>query len=228
MRPLRYPDREMPALLRAVTVVALASACGTHSVPPPEPDAGVDAGTDAGPATDAGVDAGADSGPDSGPDAGADAGADAGFDGGIVGCRAEAPALLDELLRSAAAYYATSDTCPPRIGCSPDGGLATHCTVVAASSSSVPSSRPTMHDWSREAESFVTLGFAPSFPTYCQYSIRGSVGRCANAPDSNLYSFAAEGDLDGDGVTSLFVVTARSDSSNALVPGRTYEVSPEE
>lgn len=60
------------------------------------------------------------------------------------------------------------------------------------------------------------LNFNPADPVYYNYSVVDSPGDCGNTSETTIYTFHATGDLDGDGETSLFEVSAGSDDSNQL------------
>ena len=65
-------------------------------------------------------------------------------------------------------------------------------------------------------EPFDSLGFTPRDPVYYQYEIVG-VGGCGHTEGEALYSFRAYGDLDGDGITSLYELAAGAGPNGTLV-----------
>lgn len=113
---------------------------------------------------------------------------------------AEAEANLRTLYVGAAAYYADE-----HLG--PDGTVHTRCTVEPATTPNVPGPQKTA--LGVLSPSFEALGFAPPDPVYYRYEIV-SVGGCDHPEGAALYSFRAHGDLDGDGVQSLFELSAES------------------
>ncbi len=119
---------------------------------------------------------------------------------------AEAEQNLRSLFSGAAAYYAEE-----HVG--PDGTVRTRCTVGPAITGNVPG--PQRTQLSDVPESFSALGFTPYDPIYFRYEIV-SVPGCDHPDGAALYSFRAHGDLDGDGVTSLFELTAESDLAGDL------------
>ena len=178
-------------------------------------DAAMDASLFVDSGADSGVDSGADSGIDSGPDSGpADSGpVDSGPpDAGPAptNCREEAPRFLDLLFRLAVVYF------------SPGG-----CLTASAQSSNLPRPAATPMDWSTEAEPFRWLGFVGPNPAYCQYEIVSQHG-CGHSGNEVLYSFYAMGDLDGDGVTSLFEITGNTDMRGILQRSTLRSVMPTE
>ncbi|MBW2463229.1 MAG: hypothetical protein JRH11_16385 [Deltaproteobacteria bacterium] len=108
---------------------------------------------------------------------------------------AEATSNLRTLFAGAASYYEQE-----RMG--PDGTTQTHCTVGPAVTPNVPTDQKLMLGPLDAA--FSELGFAPFDPVFFQYEIVAGPARCGHGPNEALYSFRAHGDLDGDGVTSLF------------------------
>ena len=121
---------------------------------------------------------------------------------------AEARANLSNLHALAASYYTQERWL--------NGGdvTLTGCTVSTERTSNIPSSQKTVLPASL-GPGFDALGFSLYEPVYYQYEIVGA-GGCGHGPGESLYSLRAYGDLDGDGVTSLFEISASSDSLNEL------------
>jgi len=112
----------------------------------------------------------------------------------------EASEFLQEMSDRAAAYYATSW----------DSGLR-HCLPPAAGPTpTVPSVDPVAVDFFAPEqsghESWTALGFQPDRPIRYSYSFRPDENGCDLEGSGNAWivSFRAEGDLDGDGVRSIF------------------------
>jgi len=129
---------------------------------------------------------------------------------------AEAAGNLRNLYGTAASYYASERWQMRAIVMSGSTAASTGCTVGPAGSSNAPSSRRTQVDWSMESASFRDLGFTVGDPIYYQYLIVGSTGTCGGTRSTALYTFQAIGDLDSDGTTSLFEVSAGSDADNQV------------
>lgn len=108
---------------------------------------------------------------------------------------AEAAALLQELSDRTAAYYATSSE--GRRRCLPD---------PAGPTPAAPSVEPVRVDFSapgaRGRATWVALGFQPDRPT--RYSFQILPDRSGCELTGVEVRFRAEGDLDGDGVRSMF------------------------
>jgi hypothetical protein len=76
-------------------------------------------------------------------------------------------------------------------------------------------------NWENESDSYTALNFAPADPLYFEYHIvsdnTGLTNDCGNAAsDTGIYTFTANGDLDGDGAESTFSLAAGSNPDNAL------------
>jgi type IV pilus assembly protein PilA len=132
----------------------------------------------------------------------------------------EASSNLKNMFQLAAGYYANESWGSRTVDVSGMGGTtfaSTGCTVATGSSTNTPASGKTLVDWSMEAVAFRDLGFSIADPIYYQYHIRSSDGACGHLANQALYSFAAEGDLDGDMATSLFEIAAGSSTENVLM-----------
>ncbi len=123
----------------------------------------------------------------------------------------EVPANLKALFTSAATYYAQART---------DRGLTAasgHCTVVSTPGTlpATPTADKQTVDFLAEP-SFHALFFDVSEPVYFGYGIESAGGSCGWSGGVPLYSFYAEGDLDGDGAKSLFELAVGSSTDNEL------------
>jgi len=92
----------------------------------------------------------------------------------------------------------------------------TNCTVAAAAASYTAGNSKQVIDWDGEADSYELLGFGPADPVYYEYHIEGSTDLCGILADTDVYTFTANGDLDGDGVQSTFELAVTSNASNEL------------
>jgi hypothetical protein len=121
---------------------------------------------------------------------------------------AEANDNLRALFMGAAAYYAAEHVSRGASASS------TSCTVGPARSGNRPSATPGTADF--RADAWMALNFAPD-PVRCSYEIAAPPGSCGHpAPEAAVYSFRANGDDDGNGVTSLFEMTAATDENGNL------------
>jgi type IV pilus assembly protein PilE len=125
---------------------------------------------------------------------------------------AETSAHLSAMFRGAAAYYSAER--------SSQGNTATtagYCTV-ADSIASPSNPKPNKQAFTADA-SFRAIGFNIAEVVYFSYGFAtgGGVGACGHGPnDPTLYTFYANGDLDGDGIESTFEMAAGSDASNGM------------
>jgi len=133
----------------------------------------------------------------------------------------EAGANLKSLFQGAAAYYEAENWGQGMVTAGDAAAASTHCTVDSAAQSGNPGEAKRVVDWQAEADaaSFTALNFAPADPIYFDYNVTAApaASTCGNGPDdTTVYSFTANGDLDGDGATSAFTLAAGSNPDNAL------------
>ncbi|MGF1466482.1 MAG: type IV pilin protein [Sandaracinaceae bacterium] len=129
----------------------------------------------------------------------------------------EAAANLKAMFTGAAAYYGNENWATRGVQLGAGLVNTSACTVAAAATTNAPAASKTVLDWTAEAASFEAIGFQVVDPVYYQYSIVGSTDSCAHIAGENLYSFDANGDLDGDGTQSLFEISSGSSTTNALM-----------
>ncbi len=127
----------------------------------------------------------------------------------------EAGSNLKAMFTGASAYYQNENAPRGLVAAGAVAPAATACTVLAQVAGAVPTESKQSVDFSI-LPSYVALGFASSDPLYYQYHVIGSDGSCGNAPASNLYTFQAQGDLDGDATFSTFEINVGSDNDNSL------------
>jgi len=126
---------------------------------------------------------------------------------------AEASTNLRGIYTAAASYYSNESWGSG--GITAGGAAQTACVVDSAITPTPPGPNKHVIDPSALPASFSELGWSFPDPVYYQYEIV-SVGGCGHAAGENLYSFRAYGDLDGDGVTSLYELSAGSSDLNEL------------
>jgi type IV pilus assembly protein PilA len=144
----------------------------------------------------------------------------------------EAGANLKSLFQGAATYYEAENWAQGMVTAGGSVAASTHCTVGTANQSTTPSDAKQVINWQLEtnAAEFAALNFAPADPIYFDYNVTEEDGtsHCGNsASDTTVYSFVANGDLDGDGTQSTFTLAAGSNPDNALyrAPG-IHSVNP--
>ena len=132
----------------------------------------------------------------------------------------ESSSNLSAMFKAAATYY---------VGERGDKGaiasVATYCTVDDGGPV------PVVPDEQKQAApadpSFRAIGMSMGDLVYYSYGLitASGTGSCGNGPNnSNLYTFYANGDLDGDGVYSTFELAAGTDSSNQIYHARAITI----
>ncbi|AKF06875.1 hypothetical protein [Sandaracinus amylolyticus] len=119
-------------------------------------------------------------------------------------------------MRAAAYFAAEHDT---------ERGPARHCLPPAAGPTpATPSVEPVEVAWdgsTLDAATWTALGFAPERPVRFSYAFEPATDGCGlrSAEGTYLVTFRANGDLDGDGVRSVFERRAAADpQTGELVP----------
>ncbi|MCA9582544.1 MAG: prepilin-type N-terminal cleavage/methylation domain-containing protein [Myxococcales bacterium] len=124
----------------------------------------------------------------------------------------EVPQNMSALFRGAAAYYSRALT-GKGITASGTGS----CTVAGTGGTlpATPLSTKQKIDYGTHA-SFSGLAFSSPDPVYFGYGIVSISGTCGNTANGTLYTFYANGDLDGDGDLSTFEYACGSNNDNEL------------
>jgi type IV pilus assembly protein PilA len=133
----------------------------------------------------------------------------------------EAGANLKSLFQGAAAYYEAENWGQGMVTAGGTAAASTHCTVSSAAQSGNPGAEKRIVDWSSEtdAASFTALNFAPADPIYFDYNVTANPAATAcgkAASQTSVYTFTANGDLDGDTTLSTFSLAAGTNPDNAL------------
>jgi prepilin-type N-terminal cleavage/methylation domain-containing protein len=135
----------------------------------------------------------------------------------------EASTNINNIFKSAAAYYNQERT--------EQGGAATstgHCTVASASSRVPATPGSNKQKFEPTNNEFRALSFSIADLVYYSYGFTSAGGMCGwGASVPALYTFDAEGDLDGDGTKSLFQLATGSDASNSLYHSRGFYIEKE-
>jgi len=93
----------------------------------------------------------------------------------------------------------------------------TNCTVATAAAMYTASNSKVAVNWMTEAPSFTSIDFAPADPLYYEYNITTGAPGCGTMHSTpGIYTFHANGDLDGDGVFSNFEISVGSNADNEL------------
>jgi prepilin-type N-terminal cleavage/methylation domain-containing protein len=134
---------------------------------------------------------------------------------------AEIAANLDSMFKNASSYYTSERSSQGQVS-----SVAGHCTVDdALPSPSAPQKNKQVFPGN---DTFRMLGFSVADLVYYSYGLASGtsgVGRCNNNPSALvLYTFYANGDLDGDSIYSTFELAAGSDPTNVLYHARGLHV----
>jgi type IV pilus assembly protein PilA len=143
----------------------------------------------------------------------------------------EASANLKAMFEGAATYY-DAENWPGGV---PVPGAAaaavTHCTVASAFTQRVPDEAKFVTKWPNEPgiATWRAINFAPADGIYFRYTVTNSTaGGCGlGALTPSVYTFDANGDLDGDATFSTFRMEAATNDDNVLYrsPG-IQQISP--
>lgn len=136
---------------------------------------------------------------------------------------AEVTGNLNSMFKLSAAYYASE-----RAQQGHDASVSGFCTVDDAGP--VPTSPSPQKQVFGVDPNFKSLGFTLADLTYFSYglAVKGGLGSCVNVPNTtDLYTFYANGDLDGDGVMSTFELSAGSDTTNVLYHSHAFFIDHE-
>ena len=132
----------------------------------------------------------------------------------------EAGANLKSMFQGAAAYYEQENWGNTLVTPGNAAAASTHCIVPDATPSWVASDQKYVVNWDDESDSYQALNFAPADPLYFEYNIdsdpTGTTNDCGKAANLAVYTFTANGDLDGDTNQSTFTLLAGSNNDNAL------------
>jgi prepilin-type N-terminal cleavage/methylation domain-containing protein len=121
----------------------------------------------------------------------------------------EAPAQLKALYGSAVVYYEQ-----PRTGQGLAVTMATRCSINDAgpTPAAPPGDVPVMTDFGASDPTWHVYAFTLPEYSYYSYSSVSGGSMCSIAMGSAIYTFRAQGDLDGDGTPSTFELAAGSDA----------------
>jgi prepilin-type N-terminal cleavage/methylation domain-containing protein len=136
---------------------------------------------------------------------------------------AETSGNLDAMFKNAASYY-TSE----RSGQGQVSSASGHCTVDDGGPAPLVPGKD-KQEFPLD-DTFRALGFHIGDFVYFSYSLAsgGGSGHCDHAAlEAGVYTFFANGDLDGDGIMSTFEMAAGSSDTNVLYHARSFHVVDE-
>jgi prepilin-type N-terminal cleavage/methylation domain-containing protein len=124
----------------------------------------------------------------------------------------EATTHLKTLYLGASGYYVVEQA-----GVGLTASMASHCTVASTGGTlpATPGAHRQRVDFTA-VPTFNDLLFSVPDPVFFGYGVTSTGAGCGNGASEALYTFYAEGDLDGDGLLSLYELAAGSDDDNEL------------
>ena len=132
----------------------------------------------------------------------------------------EATGNLNSLFKSAASYMAAERTSRGTTGAT----TGTYCTVGTDNITPTPNANKQKFDSQPNA---AALGFSVADYVYFGYGITSGVstGKCGwSANQDNVYTFSAEGDLDGDSTHSTFELATGTDKDSTLYHAKGFYI----
>ena len=140
----------------------------------------------------------------------------------------EATTNLNSLFKGVAAYYLSDGVATGR---SVNAGHRIHCLVSGDGPiPAIPTQQKQPFSWpSDHAGGFGHQGIGWTISDYVYYSyvLFSPTSICNLPPQFVVYSLRAFGDLDGDGVRSMFELSVASDRENALYHSRGFYIQAE-
>lgn len=132
----------------------------------------------------------------------------------------EATGNLNSMFKTAASYMSQE-----RTGRSMNSSTTTYCSVGADVRS------PANPNSAKQAFSALTnstaLGFSIADYVYFGYGITDQGAKCAWGAGQQVYTFFAQGDLDGDNTNSTFELAAATDQNNTLYHAKGFYITNE-
>jgi type IV pilus assembly protein PilA len=131
----------------------------------------------------------------------------------------EATGNLNSLFKSAASYMAVERSAQ---GLASTTTTSTYCSVAAEAVAPTPKSSKQQYSAGASA---VALGFSIADYVYFGYGILGSTDKCGwTANATAVYTFTAQGDLDGDTTLSTFELAAGTDKDTTLFHSKGFYI----
>lgn len=129
----------------------------------------------------------------------------------------EATGNLNSMFKSAASYFSAE-----RAGQGISGGVSSYCTVGNDGvSPSAPG--PNKQQFTAQTNA-LSLGFKIADFVYYGYGISGATSTCGRSANTNVYTFFAKGNLDGDTTFSRFELATKVDPDMTLFHARGFYI----
>jgi len=129
---------------------------------------------------------------------------------------AEATGNLNSMFKSAASYMASE-----RTGQGMASTTVTYCTVGAQAVTPTPTASKQKF---AAGANLKALGFSIADYVYFGYGMDGTAKCGWAANQTEVYTFVAQGDLDGDGTKSKFELAAGTDGDNTLYHAKGFYI----
>lgn len=131
----------------------------------------------------------------------------------------EATGNLNALFKSAASYMAAERAAQ---GMGAGATTSTYCTVPTEAVTPTPNANKQAYTAGTSA---TALGFSIADYVYFGYGITAASGKCGwTASQTDVYTFVANGDLDGDGIKSQFELAAGTDKDTVLFHSKGFYI----
>lgn len=133
----------------------------------------------------------------------------------------EATGNLNSMFKGAASYMAVE-----RSGIGMTSSTGTYCSV--GTETLTPSTINANKQQYTAGPNVAALGFSIADFVYFGYGVTSTTAKCGwAANDTNVYTFFAQGDLDGDTTKSEFQLAAGTDKDNTLYHARGFYIQNE-
>ena len=133
----------------------------------------------------------------------------------------EATGNLNSMFKTAASYMSME-----RTGRSMASSTSTYCSVGAAARA--PSNPTSAKQKFTASTNIQALGFSIADFVYFGYGITAAAtGQCAWSANQDVYTFFAQGDLDGDNTNSTFELATSTDENNTLYHAKGFYIANE-
>jgi type IV pilus assembly protein PilA len=132
----------------------------------------------------------------------------------------EATGNLNSMFKTAASYMSME-----RTGRSMSSATSTYCSVGAETMN--PTNPSSAKQKYANGSSTTALGFSIADFVYFGYGITAGAASCAWAANQDIYTFFAQGDLDGDNINSTFELATSTDPNNTLYHAKGFYITNE-
>jgi type IV pilus assembly protein PilA len=133
----------------------------------------------------------------------------------------EATGNLNSLFKAAASFFSQERTAR---GITAE--TSSYCTVASEDFKPFPAANKQKYEQAVTDPSYI-LGFKIADYVYYGYGINDASATCGHTAESEVYTFVAYGDLDGDSALSTFELAVQVDSDMTLYHARGFYIDAE-